>query len=245
MNRILLERAAPLAQLQSLLAAILGRLAFGKLADEIGALPAYMMATAWMTLMVFGFVFIDSLKAICSYAVVYRFGCAGVMTDVLVTITVLTPPSRRASAMGIVSMFAWFGHAIGGYQGGVFYDFSGNYNGAYAVAAFAGVLNLIVVSSLYRKSRGPTSTLRSAATSALSARTSTRMAEVSADMASRSSWASAVCWDCIASTITPMKRFNTAKAVITMKGTNKAQDQGKASMTGRTIPIDQLSRVMI
>jgi len=29
--------------------------------------------------------------------------------------------------MGIVSMFAWFGHANGGYQGGVLYDFSGNY----------------------------------------------------------------------------------------------------------------------
>jgi predicted MFS family arabinose efflux permease len=31
-----------------LLVAILGRLAFGKLADVIGAVPAYMMATAWM-----------------------------------------------------------------------------------------------------------------------------------------------------------------------------------------------------
>ncbi|MDF1779643.1 MAG: MFS transporter, partial [Rhizobiaceae bacterium] len=38
-----------------MLVAIGGRLAFGKLADVIGALPAYMTATAWMTLMVFGF----------------------------------------------------------------------------------------------------------------------------------------------------------------------------------------------
>lgn len=137
------------------LVAIVGRLAFGKLADVIGAVPAYMMATAWMTLLVFGFVHIDNLTAFYTYAMVYGFGYAGVMTGVLVTITVLTPPARRASAMGIVGMFAWFGHAIGGYQGGVLYDFSGSYTSAYAVAALAGILNLIVVSSLYRKSRGP------------------------------------------------------------------------------------------
>lgn len=136
-----------------LLVAILGRLAFGKLADMIGALPAYMTATAWMTLMVFGFLYIDSLRAFYIYAIVYGFGYAGVMTGVLVSIRVLTPPSRRASALGIVMMFGWFGHAIGGYQGGVLYDLTGNYTAAYSVAAVAGVLNLILVSNLLRKTR--------------------------------------------------------------------------------------------
>jgi len=138
-----------------LLVAILGRLAFGRLADLIGAVPAYMTATAWMTLMVFGFVYIDSLSAFYTYAVIYGFGYAGVMTGVLVTMSVLTPASSRASAMGIVTMFAWFGHAIGGYQGGALYDLAGNYTGAYAVAAIAGALNLVVVGSLYLRSRGP------------------------------------------------------------------------------------------
>ena len=138
-----------------LLVAILGRLAFGRLADMIGAVPAYMTATAWMTLMVFGFVYVDSLTGFYAYAVVYGFGYAGVMTGVLVTMSVLTPASSRASAMGIVTMFAWFGHAIGGYQGGALYDLTGNYTGAYAVAAIAGALNLIVVGSLYLRSRGP------------------------------------------------------------------------------------------
>ena len=136
-----------------LLVAILGRLAFGRLADMIGALPAYMTATAWMTLMVSGFLFIDSLRGFYIYAVIYGFGYAGVMTGVLVTIRVLIPPSRRAAAFGIVSMFGWFGHAIGGYLGGALYDLVGNYTAAYAVAAMAGVLNLIVVSGLLRKSR--------------------------------------------------------------------------------------------
>lgn len=137
-----------------LLVGILGRLIFGKLADVIGGLPAYMLATGWMTLMVFGFIYVSSLSGFFIYSAIYGFGYAGVMTGVLVSVTMLTPPSNRATAMGIVSMFAWFGHAIGGYQGGVFYDFSGDYTGAYAVAAIAGVLNLIIVGDLYRKSRG-------------------------------------------------------------------------------------------
>ncbi|MGJ8546018.1 MAG: MFS transporter [Sulfitobacter sp.] len=134
-----------------LIVAILGRLAFGKLADMIGALPAYMTATAWMTLLVFGFVYIESLSTFYIYAVIYGFGYAGVMTGVLVSIRVLIAPARRASAFGIVTMFGWFGHAIGGYQGGALYDLTGNYTASYAVAALTGVLNLIIVSNLLRK----------------------------------------------------------------------------------------------
>ena len=134
-----------------LLVAILGRLAFGILADKIGALPAYMTATTWMTVMVFGFTYIETLNTFYFYAVVYGFGYAGVMTGVLITIRVLVPVSRRASAFGIISMFGWFGHAIGGYLGGALYDFSGGHTLAYGAAAAAGVLNLIVVSTLLKK----------------------------------------------------------------------------------------------
>lgn len=136
-----------------LVVAIMGRLAFGKLADMIGALPAYMIATAWMTLLVFGFVYIESLSTFYIYAIIYGFGYAGVMTGVLVSIRVLITPSRRASAFGIVTMFGWFGHAIGGYQGGALYDLTGEYTASYAVAATAGILNLIIVSNLLRRQR--------------------------------------------------------------------------------------------
>tara|TARA_R110002126_G_scaffold64722_2_gene165688 strand:+ start:392 stop:1600 length:1209 start_codon:yes stop_codon:yes gene_type:complete len=136
-----------------LLVAIAGRLAFGKLADMIGAVPAYMTATAWMTALVFGFIYIDNLSMFYVYGIIYGFGYAGVMTGVLVSLRMLIPPSRRAQVLGIVTMFGWFGHAIGGYQGGALYDLTGNYTAAYAVAAIAGVLNLIIVSTLLRKTR--------------------------------------------------------------------------------------------
>jgi MFS family permease len=138
-----------------LLVAITGRVAFGKLADIIGALPAYMTATAWMTIFVYGFVQLESLGLFYLYAVIYGFGYAGVMTGVLVSIAALTHPSRRATAMGIVTMFGWFGHANGGYVGGLLYDLTAGYGMAYAFAAVAGVANLIIVGSLFMYSRRP------------------------------------------------------------------------------------------
>ncbi|SDG05026.1 MFS transporter [Sulfitobacter delicatus] len=136
-----------------LMVAILGRLAFGKLADMIGALPAYITATAWMTVMVYGFVYIEDLNTFYVYAMIYGFGYAGVMTGVLVSIRVLVTPARRASAFAIVTMFGWFGHAIGGYQGGLLYDLTGDYAVPYSVAALAGILNLVIVSTLFRKQK--------------------------------------------------------------------------------------------
>lgn len=138
-----------------LMVAIVGRVAFGKLADIIGALPAYMTATAWMGLLVYGFMWMDTLTDFYLYAAVYGFGYAGVMTGVLVSIATLIHPSRRASAMAVVSLFGWIGHANGGYLGGFLFDLTGEYSLAYAIAAYAAAINLVVVGTLYMKTRGP------------------------------------------------------------------------------------------
>lgn len=132
-----------------MMTAVVGRIAFGKLADMIGAIPAYFTASLWQTVMVFLFIQMDGLQAFYIFAVIYGFGYAGVMTGIIVCVRTLTPVSRRASALGIVTMFAWFGHAIGGYQGGFFYDLMGDYTVSYVNAAAAGVINLIIVAALY------------------------------------------------------------------------------------------------
>lgn len=138
-----------------LMVGILGRVAFGKLADIIGAIPAYMTATAWMTVMIYGFILIDDLSLFYVYAPIYGFGYAGVMTGVLTTTAAYTPPARRGFAMGITGMFGWFGHANGGYMGGYLYDLTADYASAYAMAAGAGALNLVVMIILYQMIKRP------------------------------------------------------------------------------------------
>ena len=132
-----------------LFAAVFGRICFGKLADLIGPLRAYWLASCWQTVLVFFFVQLDSLTVLYAFAFVYGFGYAGVMTGIIVCVRVMTPLAQRATALGVVTLFAWVGHGIGGYQGGIFFDLTGNYTVSYANAALAGVINLIIVAALY------------------------------------------------------------------------------------------------
>ncbi len=132
-----------------LLAAIAGRVAFGKLADMVGAIPAYLTASLWQTSLVFVFTQIGDLETFYAFAPVYGFGYAGVMTSLLITIRELTPASQRGGATGVITAFGWLGHGLGGYQGGLCFDLTGAYTLSFANAAFAGILNLLVVGSLF------------------------------------------------------------------------------------------------
>lgn len=132
---------------------VVGRVLFGRLADIIGAIPAYLTASVWQTVLVFGFTQFQDLTGFYLYAILYGFGYAGVMTGILTTTRVLTRPSRRAGAMGIIGAFAFVGHGIGGWQGGMLFDLTGGYVAPYAVAAGAGVLNLLVMMTLVRRLR--------------------------------------------------------------------------------------------
>jgi MFS family permease len=132
-----------------LVVAIAGRVAFGKLADLIGPIQAWFAASLWQTLMVYFFVEIESLTGFYVYVAIYGFGYAGVMTGILVSTAKLTPASRTGSSMGIVMAFAFFGHGLGGYQGGLFYDLTGSYTVPFGNAALAGVFNLAVLATLF------------------------------------------------------------------------------------------------
>ncbi|WP_425053609.1 MFS transporter [Psychromarinibacter sp. S121] len=132
-----------------MIAAILGRVAFGQLADMIGALPAYLLASAWQTALVFVFTQLVTLEQMLTFAPIYGFGYAGVMTGVLTTIRSQTPAHCRASCTGIILAFAWFGHGIGGLVGGVFYDATGAYETTFGVAVLFGLVNLAIVGGLF------------------------------------------------------------------------------------------------
>lgn len=141
------EAGGPL--LLMLVAAIGGRVFFGRLADMIGPVGSWMTATVWQTALMIGFVFLGTMQAFWLFAPLYGFGYGGVMTGVLVTVRALTPAARRASATGIVLAFGWFGHALGGWQGGLFYDLTGGYLWTYVNAVLAGLINIAIVGTIW------------------------------------------------------------------------------------------------
>lgn len=138
-----------------MIAAIGGRIAFGKLADMFGALPAYFSAVAWQTALIFFFTQINDLTTFAIFAPIYGFGYGGVMTGLLISVRELTPPLRRASATGIVLSFAWAGHGLGGWQGGATYDASGGYIWGFGNAVLAGSVTLAILAMLMFFGRRP------------------------------------------------------------------------------------------
>lgn len=132
-----------------LVAAIAGRIFFGRLADVIGPIPAWMLATGWQTAFILGFVFLGSMQAFWLFAPLYGFGYGGVMTGVLVTVRALTPASRQASSTGIVLAFGWLGHAFGAWQGGFFFDLTASYFWTFANAVLSGMVNLAIMGTIW------------------------------------------------------------------------------------------------
>lgn len=136
-----------------LLAAIGGRIAYGKLCDLIGATRSWFVASFLQTAGVLAFVQFGTLREFLVFSVVYGFAYAGVMTSLLVTTRALTPARNKATWMGIVLSFAWLGHAFGGFQGAFSYDLTAGYGAGFAVGALAGAGNMVLVGMLIRLTR--------------------------------------------------------------------------------------------
>jgi len=131
-----------------LLAAIAGRIAYGKLCDKIGATRSWFVASALQTVGVLAFTQFGSLREFLLFSVVYGFAYAGVMTSILVAVRALTPARNKATWMGLVLSFAWLGHAFGGFQGAFAYDLTSGYQAGFAAGALAGAGNLILVGTI-------------------------------------------------------------------------------------------------
>ncbi len=126
-----------------------GRISFGKLSDHIGGIRSYWLASFGQTVLIFWFTQMQSLAGFYTHAVIFGFFMAGVMTGLIICVRELTPVHMRGMSTGIMFCVAWFGMGLGGYQGGFFFDLSGSYVIPYANAVAAGVINLIIVSSLF------------------------------------------------------------------------------------------------
>jgi hypothetical protein len=55
--------------------------------------------------------------------------------------------------MGVILAFAWLGHAVGGFQAGLFFDLTGSYTPGFGTAALAGLVNLALVGLLFLRVR--------------------------------------------------------------------------------------------
>jgi len=135
----------------AMIAGAVGRVCFGFVADRIGPLTTYAVASAIQTACVMAFPAIGSSLSFMMLSAVFGFGFAGNMTCLSLCVRQAVPASRFGGALGAVMMIAWAGMAAGGYVGGVLFDLWQSYTPSFVLAAMSGILNLAVLgaSSLF------------------------------------------------------------------------------------------------
>jgi len=131
-----------------MLSASVGRVSFGLIADRIGALRSYALAVFVQSITVYWFVELQSLVALYALGLAFGFGYGGVMTALILSVREAVPARSVGLSTAIVGLLAWGGMGLGGYQGGLCYDLTGNYDASFASAALAGAANLLVLSAL-------------------------------------------------------------------------------------------------
>ena len=132
----------------AMIAGAVGRVCCGLIADRIGPLKAYAIASTIQTACVVAFPALGDGASFMALSAIFGFGFAGNMTCLSLCVRQAVPASRFGGAIGAVMMVAWAGMASGGYVGGVLFDMSLSYTLSFMLAGAAGVLNLAVIGAL-------------------------------------------------------------------------------------------------
>jgi len=136
----------------SLLVAMLfgaaGRVCFGLVADRVGNLPSYALASAIQTARVVAYPLLGDRMSLLALSALFGFGFAGNMTCLVLCVRDAVPVQRFGGALGIVMLVAWAGMGAGGYAGGALFDFYLSYTLSFALAGVAGLLNLTMIGTM-------------------------------------------------------------------------------------------------
>ena len=129
----------------AMIAGAVGRVCCGLIADRVGPLKAYALASLIQTACVMAFPTLGDALSFMALSATFGFGFAGNMTCLALCVRQAVRANRFGGAIGVVMMVAWAGMAAGGYAGGVLFDLSVSYTLSFLLAGIAGVLNLAVI----------------------------------------------------------------------------------------------------
>jgi MFS family permease len=131
-----------------MVAGMAGRIVFGRIADRVGALQTYIVASLGQTVLAFLFPYAGPGIPLYVLSALFGLVFSGAMTSFITCAREYAPAGTIGRSIGIVMFFGWLGMAIGAWQGGLFYDLCGNYFQSFANASLAGVANLLILGLL-------------------------------------------------------------------------------------------------
>ena len=86
----------------------------------------------------------QSLPILYTLAAIFGIGLGGVLTAYAVIIRERIPPHLNGRSVGVVSFFGYAALGVGGYVGGVLYDWTGNYSATYTSGTITGFASVTV-----------------------------------------------------------------------------------------------------
>jgi MFS family permease len=146
------ESAAAVLSLM-MIGGFVGRVGAGKISDHIGGLRTLLLASGTQTVMVFWFSQFDGLVVLYVLALVFGVGYGGVMPSYAIIIREYIPANLAGRALGIAYFIGNIGMGLGGYFGGLLFDLSGAYTLTFALGVPVGVINLMIIGTLWRSIR--------------------------------------------------------------------------------------------
>jgi MFS family permease len=140
-----------------MMVSITGRVGIGKVADAIGGVRALFLASATQTALIFWFTRMGSPASFYIAAVLFAVGYGGVIPAYAIIVRELVPARRVGVLMGVVMFFGNIGMGLGGFLGGVLFDWTGSYTVPFGAGAVAGIVNLAIVGFLltYLRAQSP------------------------------------------------------------------------------------------
>jgi MFS family permease len=126
-----------------------GRIVFGLVADRLGNLQSYIVASVGQTATALWFPAMQTQFELMVLSAVFGLFFSGAMTAFIACAREYSPAGHTGLSIGIVMFFAWVGMALGGWQGGLFYDICRDYVLSFMSASVAGGVNLGILALLY------------------------------------------------------------------------------------------------
>ena len=143
------ESAAGVLSLM-MIGGFVGRVGSGKVSDHIGGLRTLLLASGTQTVTVFWFSQFDGMAGLYVIALAFGVGYGGVMPSYAIIIREYIPANLSGRALGIVYFLGNVGMGLGGYFGGLLFDLGGAYTLTFALGVPVGVINLIIIGTLWR-----------------------------------------------------------------------------------------------
>ncbi|MBI4084167.1 MAG: MFS transporter [Candidatus Lambdaproteobacteria bacterium] len=136
-----------------MVAGLVNRVSIGKLADRYGGFPSLLLSSALQTSAIFLFTQVDSVWGLYLVAIWFGIGYGGVIPSYAILVREIVPAHLVGRSTGVVLFFGSIGMGQGGFWAGRLFDLTGSYSPGFALGAAAGVLNLLIVGTLYIRVR--------------------------------------------------------------------------------------------